>query len=234
MKKTRKRRHLVKRAKAHLRILKAIERKPRRPRRRTISEYGTAKWPYWDPLRIRRNPRKRKTKVKVKARTKAKTRRVTLRTIISREVLAKNPRKAKATVRILGHAVTVGTKKHAALLAQKKHFDDLARHETGMRRNPRRRKRSFRVVRVFRGKKNRAKIRSGKTSGRVILLVIRPGKYAHTLAGASRDAIRAELAREWGRKAPRFVAAIDKQLAEHGRFEWTKRIMGNVVHFTKV
>jgi len=35
----------------------------------------------------------------------------------------------KQTVKILGYTVTVGTKKHAALVAQVKHFNDLARHE---------------------------------------------------------------------------------------------------------
>jgi hypothetical protein len=36
----------------------------------------------------------------------------------------------KQTVKILGQTVTVGTKKHAALVAQVKHFNDLAKYET--------------------------------------------------------------------------------------------------------
>jgi hypothetical protein len=36
----------------------------------------------------------------------------------------------KQTVKILGYTVTVGTKKHAALVAQIKHFNDLAKYET--------------------------------------------------------------------------------------------------------
>lgn len=34
----------------------------------------------------------------------------------------------KQTVKILGCTVTVGSKKHAALVAQVKHFNDLAAH----------------------------------------------------------------------------------------------------------
>ena len=36
----------------------------------------------------------------------------------------------KQTVKILGFIVTVGTKKHAILAAQVKHFNDLAKFET--------------------------------------------------------------------------------------------------------
>jgi len=36
----------------------------------------------------------------------------------------------KQTVKILGHTVAVGTKKHAILVAQVKQFNDLAKHET--------------------------------------------------------------------------------------------------------
>ena len=36
----------------------------------------------------------------------------------------------KEQVRVLGHLVTVGTKKHAELLAQVKHFADLSKYET--------------------------------------------------------------------------------------------------------
>ncbi len=36
----------------------------------------------------------------------------------------------KQTVKILGQTVTVGTKKHAILVAQVKHFNDLAKFET--------------------------------------------------------------------------------------------------------
>ena len=35
----------------------------------------------------------------------------------------------KQKVKILGQVVTVGTKKHAALLVQVKHFNDLAKYE---------------------------------------------------------------------------------------------------------
>ena len=35
----------------------------------------------------------------------------------------------KETVRILGQEVTVGTKKHAKLVAQVKHFNDLSYYE---------------------------------------------------------------------------------------------------------
>lgn len=35
----------------------------------------------------------------------------------------------KQTVKILGYTVTVGTKKHALLVAQVKHFNDLAKYE---------------------------------------------------------------------------------------------------------
>lgn len=35
----------------------------------------------------------------------------------------------KQTVKILGYTVTVGTKKHANLVAQVKHFNDLAKYE---------------------------------------------------------------------------------------------------------
>jgi hypothetical protein len=35
----------------------------------------------------------------------------------------------KQTVKILGQTVTVGTKKHALLVAQVKHFNDLAKYE---------------------------------------------------------------------------------------------------------
>lgn len=37
--------------------------------------------------------------------------------------------KAKKTVKILGQTVTVGTKLHAKLAAQVKHFNDLSKHE---------------------------------------------------------------------------------------------------------
>lgn len=37
----------------------------------------------------------------------------------------------KQTVKIMGHTVTVGTKAHAKLVADKKRFDDLSKHETG-------------------------------------------------------------------------------------------------------
>jgi hypothetical protein len=37
---------------------------------------------------------------------------------------------AKMTVIILGSTVTVGTKKHAKLLAEAKHYDDLRKYET--------------------------------------------------------------------------------------------------------
>lgn len=43
-------------------------------------------------------------------------------------------RKAKRTVRIMGHTVTVGTKRHQILLRQKKHSDDLLKSETNPRR----------------------------------------------------------------------------------------------------
>jgi hypothetical protein len=36
----------------------------------------------------------------------------------------------KQTVKILGQEVTVGTKLHAELLSQVKHFNDLQKHET--------------------------------------------------------------------------------------------------------
>jgi hypothetical protein len=36
----------------------------------------------------------------------------------------------KQTVKILGYTVKVGTKKHANLVAQVKHFNDLAKYET--------------------------------------------------------------------------------------------------------
>jgi hypothetical protein len=36
----------------------------------------------------------------------------------------------KQTVKILGQTVTVGTKLHAKLVAQVKHFNDLSNHET--------------------------------------------------------------------------------------------------------
>ena len=36
----------------------------------------------------------------------------------------------KQTVKILGYTVTVGTKKHANLVAQVNHFNDLAKYET--------------------------------------------------------------------------------------------------------
>ena len=35
----------------------------------------------------------------------------------------------KQTVKILGYTVTDGTKKHALLVAQVKHFNDLAKYE---------------------------------------------------------------------------------------------------------
>ena len=37
---------------------------------------------------------------------------------------------AKQTVKILGQTVTVGTKLHAKLVAQVKHFNDLSKFET--------------------------------------------------------------------------------------------------------
>ena len=40
----------------------------------------------------------------------------------------KTNKAAKQTVKILGQVVTVGTKKHAILAAQVKHFTDLATH----------------------------------------------------------------------------------------------------------
>lgn len=36
----------------------------------------------------------------------------------------------KKTVKILGYTVTVGTKAHAKLVAQVKHFADLSKYET--------------------------------------------------------------------------------------------------------
>ncbi|GDY10817.1 hypothetical protein LBMAG52_43050 [Planctomycetia bacterium] len=39
--------------------------------------------------------------------------------------------KTKQTVRVMGIECTVGTKKHAKLVADKKHYDDLARSENG-------------------------------------------------------------------------------------------------------
>ncbi len=42
----------------------------------------------------------------------------------------KAPKAANQTVMILGSTVTVGTKKHAKLLAEAKHYDDLRKYET--------------------------------------------------------------------------------------------------------
>lgn len=42
--------------------------------------------------------------------------------------------KTKQTVRVMGIECTVGTKKHAKLVADAKHYDDLARSENGMGR----------------------------------------------------------------------------------------------------
>lgn len=39
--------------------------------------------------------------------------------------------KTKQTVRVMGIECTVGTKKHAKLVADKKHYDDLRGSETG-------------------------------------------------------------------------------------------------------
>lgn len=41
----------------------------------------------------------------------------------------KATKQTKQTVKILGQTVTVGTKKHALLVAQVKHFNDLAKYE---------------------------------------------------------------------------------------------------------
>ena len=41
----------------------------------------------------------------------------------------KQNKATKQTVKILGQTVTVGTKKHALLVAQVKHFNDLAKYE---------------------------------------------------------------------------------------------------------
>jgi hypothetical protein len=47
------------------------------------------------------------------------------------------PKAAKKTVKVLGYTVTVGSKKHLALMAQIKHFKDLEKGETGVgRSNP--------------------------------------------------------------------------------------------------
>jgi hypothetical protein len=42
----------------------------------------------------------------------------------------KATKSTKQTIIILGCTVTVGTKKHAKLLAEKKHYDDLRKYET--------------------------------------------------------------------------------------------------------
>jgi hypothetical protein len=39
--------------------------------------------------------------------------------------------KTKQTIRVMGIECTVGSKKHAKLVAEKKHYDDLARSEQG-------------------------------------------------------------------------------------------------------
>ena len=41
----------------------------------------------------------------------------------------KGKRKFGKIVEVLGHTVREGTKKHSRLLADKKHYDDLAKHE---------------------------------------------------------------------------------------------------------
>lgn len=101
-----------------------------------------------------------------------------------------------AKVKILGHTVTVGTKRHAALVAQKKQFDDLQRSETG------------------RGRKNPNYTRYPSVTLRLLLEA-----PAQQVGDAQKKQIRAELAKRAknpGRRNPESAAA---ELSEkfHGR-----------------
>jgi len=196
-----------------------------------------------------RNP-KRGTRGRAKLKKTGKTRRVVLRTIIRREVITKNPRRARKGFTLpsgrfvswkefasRGTAPTAIGKDLDMWEKLKARFRKRSQRPYTIRKNPRRRSRKRGIRSRIRRKRSVRSIHRNPrraARGRVVLLVIRPNKYVHTFAQPTRDAVAGELRKEWGRSAPQFVAAVCRQMSEHRGYEWTKRIMGNVVHFTKL
>ena len=137
-------RRKIRRKMSEKRLLKLKRQLRRRAKKLRLGKKRTGAYVYGTLRRVRGNPSYfQKQLARLVAEGKA-------RPVSLSKFVPKRP----TMVKVLGYHVVEGSRRHKMLLEQKRHFDDLARGETGLGTNPRlgtHEKRALAFARKYRG-----------------------------------------------------------------------------------